>query len=530
MNPSKTNAHPVISGGKTAVSMTTDQSASPSAQTPAPAPAPSTPAHLQDASANGGGDATRDANVLTRENKVDIFDRSITFHQMGLRSSVLKGIDELKFVHPTKIQALLIPHLMQGKDMLGQARTGTGKTGAFGLPILHLADKETPFQALIMVPTRELCVQVAEELRDLGQYTPIRAVAVYGGERMQKQIDQLAKGPQIVVSTPGRLMDMIERRYMHLRNVKFAVLDEVDRMLDIGFRDDIRRILSQCPKERQTIFTSATISPEIERLARQFCKPDAEKVIAVTGGPTTASTIKQFYCPVNHWDKRRLLAHLLMHEEPALTVVFCKMKSTVDKVCEYLHDKKIEAHAMHGDKSQAKRNQVIEKLHAGKLSVVVASDLVSRGIDVENISHVINYDLPEDPEVYVHRVGRTARIGREGVAYSFVTPDDGDLLTQIEQLINAEIPRLHYPEFKATERGPGGANFGPGGPGTAPLAPPPPPPPPQMVNRLVATVNPLMPDAKQVDASKFPGGIVPTKLPPNRMGGRMKTSKGLRGG
>ncbi|MFT3686848.1 MAG: DEAD/DEAH box helicase [Phycisphaerales bacterium] len=506
--------------------MTTDPSASVPPPLPPHAPQPPT---AQPGSPNGAADPTRDANVLTAENKVDIFDRSITFHEMGLRSSVLKGTDELKFVHPTKIQSLLIPHLLKGKDMLGQARTGTGKTGAFGLPILNNADKETPFQALVMVPTRELCVQVAEELRDLGQYTPIRAVAVYGGERMQKQVDALRKGPQIVVSTPGRLMDMIERGHMHLRNVKFAVLDEVDRMLDIGFRDDIRRILSQCPKDRQTVFVSATISPDIERLARQFCKGDAEKVIAVTGGPTTASTIKQYYCPVNHWDKRRLLAHLLLHEEPALTVVFCKMKSTVDKVCEYLHDKKIEAHAMHGDKSQAKRNQVIEKLHAGKLSVVVASDLVSRGIDVENISHVINYDMPEDPEVYVHRVGRTARIGREGVAYSFVTPEDGDLLTQIEQLINAEIPRLYYPEFKPSDRqggsgGPGGPNGGPGS------APPPPPPPPQAVNRLVATVNPLMPDKQDVDTSKFPGGIVPTKLPPNRMGGRMKTSRGLRGG
>jgi ATP-dependent RNA helicase DeaD len=460
----------------------------------------------------------------TSEHRSELFDTSKTFADMGLRASVLKGLDACGFKHPTKIQALLIPHLMQGKDMLGQARTGTGKTGAFGLPILHAANKDEPFQALILVPTRELCVQVAQEMQEMGEFTPIKTVAVYGGERMQKQIDAIKRGAHVVVSTPGRLMDMVERGHIKLGRVKFAVLDEVDRMLDIGFREDIRKILAMCPVERQTIFVSATISSEIERLAHKYAR-NAEKVIATDSGPLTTRTVKQFYLPVQRWDKKRLLAHLLTHEEPDTTLVFCKMKRTVDELEKYLQAKGIDAHAIHGDKAQTKRNAIISRLKAGSLSVLLASDLVARGIDVDGISHVINYDLPEDPENYVHRIGRTARIGREGIAWSLVSPDDGELLTTIENLINAEIPKLDYPDFipspppegRGFGRGPGGSAGGPGGPGEAPAAP--------VINRVVATVNPEIPVAKpgnEVDASKFPGGIVPTKLPPNRMFGRMK--------
>jgi ATP-dependent RNA helicase DeaD len=478
-----------------------------------------------------------DANVMAAANAGGLFDTSVTFKDLGLRASVLKGLDGLGFKHPTKIQALLIPHLMQGKDMLGQARTGTGKTGAFGLPILHNAERETPFQALIMVPTRELCVQVAQEMQDMGEFTPIKTVAVYGGERMQKQIDALRHGPQVVVSTPGRLMDMIERGHINLKSVKFAVLDEVDRMLDIGFREDIRRILGMCPAERQTVFVSATISAEIERLAGRYSR-NPEKVVAVDSGPLTTKTVKQYHLPVARWDKRRLLVHLLKHEEPGTTLVFCKMKRTVDELEKYLNEKGIEAHAIHGDKAQAKRTKTIEKLKAGKLSVLIASDLVARGIDVEGISHVINYDLPEDSEVYVHRIGRTARIGREGVAWALVTPEDGPLLTAIEKLIDAEIPKLDYPDFEPSPPPPGrghggrggsggsgpivvsGPGMGPGGAG-APAEPAKP-----LLDRMAKTMNPLAAMDSKPDDGKFPGGVVPTKLPPNRMFGRMTSRKG----
>ncbi len=481
-----------------------------------------------------------DANIYAAANAGGLFDTSITFKDLGLRASVLKGLEELGFKHPTKIQSLLIPHLMQGKDMLGQARTGTGKTGAFGLPILHHAVREVPFQALIMVPTRELCVQVAQEMQDMGEFTPIKVVAVYGGERMQKQIDALRHGPQVVVSTPGRLMDMIERGHVHLNSVKFAVLDEVDRMLDIGFREDIRRILGMCPSERQTVFVSATISPEIERLAQKFAR-SPEKIVAVDGGPLTTKTVKQYHLPVARWDKRRLLVHMLKTEEPDTTLIFCKMKRTVDDLEKYLVEKGIDAHAIHGDKAQAKRTKVMERLKAGKLGVLIASDLVARGIDVEGISHVINYDIPEDAEVYVHRIGRTARIGREGVAWSLVTPEDGPLLTAIEKLIDAEVPKLDYQDFEASPPPPGRGGSGSRGTGPVIVGGPgfvqgqsqgqmhgqtPAEPAKPLLDRMAKTMNPLAAMDTKADAGKFPGGVVPTKMPPNRMFGRMKSRKG----
>jgi ATP-dependent RNA helicase DeaD len=455
----------------------------------------------------------------------EIFARDVTFESMGLRSSVLKGLAEAGFSRPTKIQALMIPRMLAGVDMLGQARTGTGKTGAFGLPLLHMVNKDVPSSALILVPTRELCVQVADEINLLGAATPIRALAVYGGQRIKSQVDALKRGPQIIVSTPGRLMDMVERGYVSLKHVRHVVLDEVDRMLDIGFRDDIRHILRQCPAPgprredgsggRQTVFVSATLPTEVERLARSHSH-EAEKVVAVVEGPLTNSVVKQWYLSVNPWDKRRLLHHLLTHEEPDLTLVFCRTKRTVDELAKYLSDKGIDAHAMHGDMYQNKRLKVMERLHKGELSVLVASDLASRGLDVDGITHVVNYDLPDDPEVYVHRIGRTARIGREGVAWAFVMPDQGELLTGVENLINAEIPKLDYPDFKPSEPPRGREVQRPA------------PKPANQVNRIAATVAPPLPPVQAVaDASKFPGGIVPSKMPANRMFGKVKTSRGL---
>lgn len=464
----------------------------------------------------------------------DIFAENQTFASLGLRNSVLKGIGELGFQTPTKIQSQLIPLIIAGKDVLGQAKTGTGKTAAFGLPLLHGAERGKEFQSLILVPTRELAIQVATDMNNFAKYTPIRTSAVFGGERVQVQVQALARGPEIIVATPGRIMDMVERGHIHHKNVKYIVLDEVDRMLDIGFRDDIRRILKGCPPPagfdengnrlpgRQTIFVSATLSPEIEQLARSYAN-NAEKIVA-TSGSLTVSRVKQFYLTVQPWDKKALLHHLLTHEEPALTIVFCRMKKTVDVLNEYLNKKGIESHAIHGDMYQSKRNKVIDKLRKGNLSVLIASDLASRGLDVEGITHVINYDLPEDPDLYIHRIGRTARAGREGVAWALVTPDQGELLTQIEHLINTEIPKLDYPDFK---------------PGPVPkevvatreldakrvaVA--------QNFNRFADSAQKKLDVAAKtpavIDQSKFPGGIVPTKLPPKRMMGKVKTARGMK--
>ncbi len=473
-------------------------------------------------------------------NMSDTFDQTKTFADLGLRNSVMKGIESAGFKYPTKTQSLLIPPIMAGKDILGQAKTGTGKTAAFGLPLLHSLAKDVPFQALILAPTRELAIQITGELEDLGGHTPIRAVTVYGGQGIQAQADKLRNGAQIIVGTPGRIMDMLERGHLHFNNIRVAVLDEVDRMLDIGFRDDIKKILGKIPNpDRQTVFVSATISPEIEALGRRYMKDDVEKVV-VHSGSLTVNMVKQFYLPVNGWDKKRLLLHLLRHEEPALTIVFCRLKRHVDEIARGLTGRGIDAHAIHGDMSQGRRNSTMTKLRSGKLSVLVASDLASRGIDVEGITHVINFDLPEDPEVYVHRIGRTARAGRDGVAWSFVTPEQGELLTNIELLINAEIPKLEYPDFKPSDTPPEGyrAPFnGRAEGGLRPVLPsggptPPPPVAPQnKANRIEAAVRPTLPVATPaaatngeaapvvptVDPSKFPGGIVPTKLPPRMM-------------
>lgn len=424
---------------------------------------------------------------------------------------MLKALNERGFQYPTRIQADLIPIVLAGKDCLGQAKTGTGKTAAFGLPALDLIDKDAPLSVLILVPTRELAIQVAKELHDFAKFTGHHVVPIYGGQPIATQARKLERRPTIIVGTPGRVMDLNQRGMLSYSNVKYAVLDEVDRMLDIGFRDDIRKILGSMKVHPQTVFVSATISPEIEKLARQYLK-DPEKIVT-TAKSLTVSQVRQSYFSVEHWDKRRLLLHLLKTEEPALTVVFCRMKRTVDDVAAFLGKNGIDAHTMHGDMYQSKRDKVMVRLREGELSVLVASDLAARGLDVEDISHVVNYDLPEDPEVYVHRIGRTARAGREGVAWAFVCPDQGDLLTAIESLANIEIPRAHYDDFV-------------------------PGPVPSEVRarremeeqRKAASMesksrDPLANKPDPNDAARFPGGLVPTQPPPKRLGGRLSTRR-----
>ncbi len=377
----------------------------------------------------------------------EVFDSSTTFDQLNLRSTVLKGVKQAGFEHPTDIQAKLIPAVLSGQDVIGQAKTGTGKTASFGLPILHCAKKEVPMQALILVPTRELAVQVARELEQLGRFTPIRTVCLIGGESIQQQSTSVKQGGHLMVGTPGRVMDLFARKQIRFDKIRFVVLDEVDRMLDIGFRDDIRKILSRIKCDHQTIFVSATLDQEIERLARSFMKPDAQKIVTVSGS-LTVSLVDQKYFSVEPWDKRTLLLHLLRHEEPDTTLVFCRTKATVHKITQYLREKGINVKQIHGDMPQVKRNRVMHSMRQGKLDVLIASDLAARGLDIEHISHVINYDLPDDPEVYIHRIGRTARAGRKGIAWSFVCPDQGKLFTEIEKLTGVLIDKMDYPDFK----------------------------------------------------------------------------------
>ncbi len=468
-------------------------------------------------SADGAPPAPAEALNYTVVAPREIFDKSVTFEQLGLRNSLLKGLKEMGFEHPTDIQAKLIPPALLGKDLIGQARTGTGKTAAFGLPIMQTADKDKPMQALILVPTRELAAQVAGELDDLARFTPIRATCIIGGESMRDQANSLKHGGHIIVGTPGRVMDMYARGEIHFENVRTAVLDEVDRMLDIGFREDIRKILKNITHDHQTIFVSATISGEIERLARSFMKPDAEKIVTIAGA-LTVSLVDQKYFAVEPWDKRALLLMLLKREQPETTVVFCKTKATVDKLSKYLSEHGCDARPIHGDMPQNKRTRVMDSMRQGKLSVLIASDLAARGLDIEHITHVVNYDLPEDPEIYVHRIGRTARVGRRGVAWSFVTRDEGQRLTETEMFAGVMIERVEYPEFKP---GPVPADVRVARPVITQR--------PQSINELFAekeAAASASPDFSGLSpeeiARMFPGGIIPKSAPNRTLGSRFK--------
>ena len=457
--------------------------------------------------------APKDADSV--ENWEEIFEQR-SFEDLGLRSSVLKGVEAAGFTNPTKIQAEMIPAVIGGRDVLGQSRTGTGKTAAFGLPLFHGAQREVPFQSIVLAPTRELAIQIAEELADLGRFTPIRVSAVYGGQSISAQAKRLDQGPEIIVATPGRLWDMKNRSYLHFRNVRYAVLDEVDRMLDIGFREDIKQILGAMRTEHQTVFVSATIGDEIEKLAKSFMKDPVR--LTTTGSSLTVSLVQQHYITVEPWDKRKMLLHLLTHEDPELTVVFCRMKRTVDDVTKFLKNKGVDAHAIHGDMYQGKRNSVMRRLRSGELGVLVASDLAARGLDVDGVSHVVNYDLPEDPEIYVHRIGRTARAGRDGVAWSLVTPEQGDLLTAIELLANIHIPSKDYPEFE-----PGPVPSGVRAERAKEA---------ERIESLQSRSRHAAPEAPAqaaVDPKRFPGGVVPTKMPPKTMGGRTRTARSMKG-
>lgn len=376
----------------------------------------------------------------------ETFDKTQDFASMGLRDDVLQGVLDCGFENPSDIQAALIPMALAGRDVMGQAKTGTGKTAAFGLPILQMADPDVSQQALILVPTRELAAQVAAELDKLGKHTAIRTTTIIGGESMRHQTKSLEKGGHIIVGTPGRIMDMHARRQITFKNMKFVVLDEVDRMLDIGFREDIRQILSSIRGDHQTIFVSATLEDDIEKLARRFMKKDAEKIQA-SGDVLTVALVDQKYISVEPWDKQSLLYCLIKNEKPDTTVIFCRTKATVHRLTRYLNRKQMDAREIHGDMAQNKRSSVMKSMREKQLNILVASDLAARGLDIDHITHVINYDLPEDPDVYIHRIGRTARAGRRGAAWSFVTPEQGELLTEIEKLAGVMIEKMDYTEF-----------------------------------------------------------------------------------
>jgi ATP-dependent RNA helicase DeaD len=374
------------------------------------------------------------------------------FRTLPLSPALLDALDRAGYHEPTPIQAAFIPEALAGRDVMGQAQTGTGKTAAFLLPFMNSwrDDNRPGPQCLVLAPTRELVVQVAEEARKLSPCRNFRTVATYGGQRFRLQATELRRGAHLVVGTPGRVLDHLSRGTLNLAQVRCVVLDEADRMLDIGFRPDIERILRRCPTQRQTLLLSATFPPPVLRLVKRYMVEPVH--INVSPERVTVENIRQSYFTVDEDRKFELLLRLFEREEPRQCIIFCERKRWVEDVYRLLRRKKARVAAMHGDLPQPMRNRIMQGFRDGKIIYLVATDVVGRGIDVRNISHVINYDLPEDPENYVHRIGRTGRIGADGVAVAFVTPEQGEQLTAIEMFINHQIPREELDDFQTYRR------------------------------------------------------------------------------
>jgi ATP-dependent RNA helicase DeaD len=371
------------------------------------------------------------------------------FRALPLSPTILAAIDRAGYLEPTPIQAAVIPEAITGRDVIGQAQTGTGKTAAFLLPFLNAWRDDNPPgpQAIVLVPTRELAVQVAEEAEKLSPADNCRTVAIYGGQRFGPQLSQLRKGVNIVVGTPGRVLDHLSRGTITFEHVRYAVLDEADRMLDIGFRPDIERILRRCPSQRQTLLLSATLPPPVLRLTHRYMVDPIN--INLSPARVTVENIRQSYITVDEDRKFELLVKLFEREEPRQCIIFCERKRWVEDLYRQLRLERKRVAMMHGDLPQNLRNRIMQGFRDGKIIYLVATDVVGRGIDVRNISHVINFDVPEDPENYVHRIGRTGRIGADGVAVAFLTPEQGERLTDIEMFINKLIPEERMDGFDA---------------------------------------------------------------------------------
>ena len=375
-----------------------------------------------------------------------------TFAELGLNEQILAGVESLGFSTPTPVQAGAIPEVLAGRDVVASAQTGTGKTAAFALPTLQRIAGKTGKgpHALVVTPTRELAAQIDNVVKEVCEQTGQRAVIVMGGARLEKQIKQLERGCDLLVATPGRLLDLMEHNHVSLSGVEVLVLDEADRMLDMGFWPSVRRIMHALPEKHQTLLFSATIPPSIKSTIDAMLHEPA--VVEISRVGETADTVEEHLCPVTQAQKPELLRALLeaggaAGEKPERVLVFCRTKHRVDDVSKMLKNAQVKVDVMHADRSQKERERALERFREGKIQVLVATDVMSRGIDVAGVDAVVNFDVPMDPEDYVHRIGRTGRAGATGHAYTFVAPDEISPLREIEYFTKKLVPVWDLPGF-----------------------------------------------------------------------------------
>ncbi|MDB9751673.1 DEAD/DEAH box helicase [Gammaproteobacteria bacterium] len=375
----------------------------------------------------------------------------MTFEKLGLSEELLRSVSEAAYTSPTPIQAQAIPAILQGKDVMAAAQTGTGKTAGFTLPLLQLLNEKPPVKnnrarALVLTPTRELAAQVQESVFTYGKYMNLRSTVVFGGVKINPQMMKLRRGVDILVATPGRLLDLFQQRAINFNDIEVLVLDEADRMLDMGFIHDIRKIMALLPKKRQTLMFSATFSQEIRQLAKGIISNPIE--IDVAPRNSAVETISQIIYPVDKSRKADLLSHLIIKEKWYQVLVFSRTKHGADKLMKRLSRDNIHAAVIHGNKSQSQRTKALDNFKKNKIQILVATDIAARGIDIDHLSHVVNFDLPNVPEDYVHRIGRTGRAGESGQAISLVSADEAKQLHDIERLIKRKINRKEIETFE----------------------------------------------------------------------------------
>ena len=379
------------------------------------------------------------------------------FEDLKIIAPIIKAIKEEKYVEPTSIQEKAIPLILNRNDVLGSAQTGTGKTAAFAIPILqHLFldrmknNKPLRIKALVITPTRELAIQIAESFTTYGKFTGIKNTVIFGGVNQRSQTDALRRGVDVLVATPGRLLDLIEQGFIRLENIKYFVLDEADRMLDMGFIHDIRKIIAKLPTKRQTLFFSATMPNNIVELSRKIL--NNPKRVQISTVSSAAETVKQYLYYTNKSSKKNLLIHILQAQKIVQVLIFSRTKHGADRIARNLKKQDIKTGVIHGDKAQNQRQKALKQFKAGELRVLVATDIAARGIDIDKLKFVINYDIPNIAETYVHRIGRSGRAGEEGSAISICEPEENAFIKEIEKLINRKIQLVKENPFPQTEK------------------------------------------------------------------------------